>query len=113
MTRERFVVIGADAAGMSAASEARRVSAGLEIVAFDRGGHASYSQCGMPYWIAGDVASRERLTARSLAGFEQFVGFLLSPTGRRILRLAHFDAIETPAVVGTGAPASLQPVPGR
>ncbi|HUQ79805.1 MAG TPA: extracellular solute-binding protein [Gemmatimonadaceae bacterium] len=51
--------------------------------------------------------------ARHRDAAEQFVGFLLSPTGRRILRSAHFDAIETPAVVGSGAPASLQPAPRR
>ncbi len=47
MTRERFVIIGADAAGMSAASEARRADPVLEIVAYDRGGFVSYSQCGL------------------------------------------------------------------
>ncbi len=66
---ERFVVIGADAAGMSAASEARRADPGLEIVAFDRGGFASYSQCGMPYLLGGVVEDRRRLIARSLEEF--------------------------------------------
>jgi NADPH-dependent 2,4-dienoyl-CoA reductase/sulfur reductase-like enzyme len=36
--RERFVIVGADAAGMSAASEARRADPDLEIVAYDKGG---------------------------------------------------------------------------
>ena len=43
MPRERLVVIGGDAAGMSAASQARRHRPGLEIVAFERGPHTSYS----------------------------------------------------------------------
>ena len=42
---KRFVIIGADAAGMSAASEAQRADLDLEIVAYDKGGFASYSQC--------------------------------------------------------------------
>jgi len=51
-----MVVVGGDAAGMSAASQARRRRGAddLEIVAFERGGHTSYSACGLPYY-AGDV----------------------------------------------------------
>lgn len=40
---ERLVVIGGDAAGMSAASQARRLRPDLEIIAFERGPHTSYS----------------------------------------------------------------------
>ena len=38
---------------------------------------------------------------------ERFVAYLLSADGRRILRRAHFDALESPVLVGNGAPASL------
>lgn len=64
-------MIGADAAGMSAASEARRGNPNMLITAFDRGGFASYSQCGLPYWLGGVVADRERLIARSRETFLQ------------------------------------------
>ncbi len=68
MTR-RVVVIGADAAGMSAASQALRRAGrdALEVVAFERGHHVSYSACGIPYWVAGDVAGADALIARSAA----------------------------------------------
>ncbi|MGP3986873.1 FAD-dependent oxidoreductase [Streptomyces sp. 3N207] len=64
---ERMVVIGGDATGMSAAAQARRLKSPdeLEIVAFERGGFSSYSACGIPYWVAGDVAERDKLIARS------------------------------------------------
>ncbi|MGW4705814.1 FAD-dependent oxidoreductase [Streptomyces sp. NPDC004285] len=64
---ERLVVIGGDAAGMSAASQARRLKGPgeLEIVAFERGHFSSYSACGIPYWVGGDVAARGELIARS------------------------------------------------
>lgn len=64
---ERLVVIGGDAAGMSAASQARRLKGPgeLEIVAFERGHFSSYSACGIPYWVGGDVADRDELIARS------------------------------------------------
>ncbi|CAM5607982.1 MULTISPECIES: FAD-dependent oxidoreductase [Streptomyces] len=65
--RERLVVIGGDAAGMSAASQARRLKDpdALEIVAFERGHHASYSACGIPYWVGGDVDGPDQLVART------------------------------------------------
>ncbi|MCL6671592.1 FAD-dependent oxidoreductase [Streptomyces panaciradicis] len=64
--RERLVVIGGDAAGMSAASQARRLRGAdeLEIVAFERGHFTSYSACGIPYWVGGDVSDRDQLIAR-------------------------------------------------
>ncbi|MFG3526729.1 FAD-dependent oxidoreductase [Streptomyces sp. NPDC047917] len=67
MTAERLVVIGGDAAGMSAASQARRLKGPdeLSIVAFERGNFTSYSACGIPYWVGGDVAERDHLIART------------------------------------------------
>jgi NADPH-dependent 2,4-dienoyl-CoA reductase/sulfur reductase-like enzyme len=65
---ERLVVVGGDAAGMSAAAQARRRRGrdALEIVAFERGVHTSYSACGIPYWIGGLVpGGRDALVARS------------------------------------------------
>ncbi|QGZ51516.1 SidA/IucD/PvdA family monooxygenase [Streptomyces sp. QHH-9511] len=64
---ERLVVIGGDAAGMSTASQARRLKkpGELEIVAFERGHFASFSACGIPYWVGGDVAERDELIART------------------------------------------------
>ncbi|MEU4257791.1 FAD-dependent oxidoreductase [Streptomyces fradiae] len=65
--RQRLVVVGGDAAGMSAASQARRLKGPdeLEIMAFERGRFTSYSACGIPYWVAGDVTERDRLVART------------------------------------------------
>ncbi|MEU3280575.1 FAD-dependent oxidoreductase [Streptomyces antibioticus] len=67
MSMERLVVIGGDAAGMSAASQARRLKGPgeLEIVAFERGGFTSYSACGIPYWVGGAVPERDALIART------------------------------------------------
>jgi NADPH-dependent 2,4-dienoyl-CoA reductase/sulfur reductase-like enzyme len=43
MAKKRLLIIGGDAAGMSAASQARRRNAELEIVAFERSAYTSYS----------------------------------------------------------------------
>ncbi|MCJ7452981.1 MAG: FAD-dependent oxidoreductase, partial [Steroidobacteraceae bacterium] len=63
----RLVIIGGDAAGMSAASQARRMTSAetLEIVAFERGVRTSYSACGLPYLVAGLVESPDQLIART------------------------------------------------
>ncbi|WP_405551988.1 FAD-dependent oxidoreductase [Streptomyces sp. NBC_01171] len=64
---ERLVVIGGDAAGMAAASQARRLRKPdeLEIVAFERTHFTSYSACGIPYWVGGAVEDRDQLVART------------------------------------------------
>jgi NADPH-dependent 2,4-dienoyl-CoA reductase/sulfur reductase-like enzyme len=65
----RLVVVGADAAGMSAASQALRVAArtgrDLQVVALERTHDTSYSACGLPYWVAGDVPGADALVART------------------------------------------------
>jgi NADPH-dependent 2,4-dienoyl-CoA reductase/sulfur reductase-like enzyme len=68
----RLIVIGGDAAGMSAASQARkrRGPGELEIVAFELGRFVSYSACGIPYWIGGVVeGGPDALIARTPAEF--------------------------------------------
>lgn len=50
---------------MAAASQARRRRADLEIVALERGRWTSYSACGIPYLVGGDVGSLDDLIARS------------------------------------------------
>ncbi|GLY98908.1 FAD-dependent oxidoreductase [Actinoplanes sp. NBRC 103695] len=64
----KLVVIGGDAAGMSAASQAGKLlKDGLDTVVFERGNFTSYSACGIPYWIGGAVADRDALIARTPA----------------------------------------------
>ena len=54
---ERLVIIGGDAGGMAAVSQARRTRPDLEIVAFERGNYTCYSACGIPYLVGGEVAT--------------------------------------------------------
>jgi NADPH-dependent 2,4-dienoyl-CoA reductase/sulfur reductase-like enzyme len=64
---QQLVVIGGNAAGMSAASQARRRRGrdDLEIVVLERGHFTSYSSCGIPYWIGGLVDGPDELVART------------------------------------------------
>ena len=59
----KTVIVGGDAAGMSAAAQIRRVAPSAEVVVFEKTNYASYASCGMPYYIAGDIASHEDLLA--------------------------------------------------
>lgn len=68
---ERLVVIGGDAAGMSAASQVRRQRPDLEIIAFERGAYTSYSACGLPYYVGGIVQDEADLIARSPEEFHK------------------------------------------
>ena len=68
MKRERLIVIGGVAAGMSAASQARKLRPDMEIMVFDKSGYVSYAACGMPYFIADKVKSAESLVVYD-AGF--------------------------------------------
>ena len=68
---ERLVVIGGDAGGMAAASQARRQQPYMEIVAIERGRWTSYSACGIPYLVAGDVGSHQELVVRTPEEFDE------------------------------------------
>jgi NADPH-dependent 2,4-dienoyl-CoA reductase/sulfur reductase-like enzyme len=62
---ERLVVIGGDAGGMTAATQARRLRADLDIVALERGTRTSYSACGIPFLVGGEVSRVDDLVART------------------------------------------------
>ncbi|CAN5824144.1 FAD-dependent oxidoreductase [soil metagenome] len=62
---DRLVVIGGDAAGMSAATNARRGRSDLEVVALEKGHHVSYSPCGIPYLVGGAVEHLDDLVVRT------------------------------------------------
>ena len=58
-----FVVIGGDAAGMSAASKAKRDDPDLDVVVFEKGEWVSYGACGLPYYVKGEIQDIESLVS--------------------------------------------------
>jgi NADPH-dependent 2,4-dienoyl-CoA reductase/sulfur reductase-like enzyme len=62
---ERLAIVGGDAAGMSAASTARRRTPALDVVAFERGPYTSFSACGIPFYVGGLFEDSDRLVTRS------------------------------------------------
>jgi len=123
---ERLVVIGADAAGMTAASQARRRDRDLEVVAYEMGDYASYAACGEPYHIAGFVDPLEDLIARTPEQFAR-AGVELHrrhevtaiDLDRRVVEVRDHDGATTletgfdQLLISTGARAFVPPMPGK
>ena len=57
----KVVIVGGVAGGASAATRARRLSEDAEIVMFERGPDVSFANCGLPYYIGGEIVDRDRL----------------------------------------------------
>src|SRR5215472_15611631 len=60
-TAKKIVIVGGVAGGASAAARARRVDESAEIHIFERGPYISFANCGLPYFIGGEIQDRDRL----------------------------------------------------
>lgn len=122
---ERMIIVGGVAAGTSAAAKAKRLRPDLEIVLYQREAFVAYSACGLPYFIAGDVADHHKLIARTPAQFaeqgitihtEHEVTDIQAAAGRirvRNLRSGReFDDGYDHLVLATGASPVDLPIPG-
>ncbi|WP_010677913.1 FAD-dependent oxidoreductase [Bacillus timonensis] len=69
-----FIIIGGDAAGMSAAMQIVRNSTGHSITVLEKGGNYSYGQCGLPYVIGGKIESTNKVIARTQKEFQEKYG---------------------------------------
>ncbi len=56
-----LLIVGGVAGGASAAARARRLSEEAHIVLFERGPDVSFANCGLPYYVGGEIAERETL----------------------------------------------------
>ncbi|MCM1312061.1 MAG: FAD-dependent oxidoreductase [Bacteroides sp.] len=65
----KYVIIGGVAGGATAAARIRRNSEQAEIVLFEKGEHISYANCGLPYYIGGTIAEREKLFVQTPEAF--------------------------------------------
>jgi len=120
----RLVVIGGDAAGMSAASRARRLRPDVEIVVLERGDIVSYGACSLPYYISGVVGSRDDLIVHDAEFFrrERHIDVRtgteaaeIRPRDRTVVcrTAAGEESITYDALVlATGAKAIRPPLPG-
>jgi NADPH-dependent 2,4-dienoyl-CoA reductase/sulfur reductase-like enzyme len=121
----KFVIIGGDAAGMSAASRAKRNRPDMEIIVLEKTVDVSYSACGMPYNIADPDRDIDELVVRSASVFREKQGINLL-TGHCVDALdvsaktvfgstLENDSFELPydrLLVATGASAMVPDLPG-
>ncbi|TWU57734.1 FAD-dependent oxidoreductase [Rubripirellula reticaptiva] len=63
----KIVIIGGVAGGASAAARARRLSDDAEIIVLERGAYPSFANCGLPYYVGGEIQSREKLLVAPIA----------------------------------------------
>ena len=122
----RLIIIGAVAAGTSAATKARRNSEDAEIVIYEKDSFISYSGCGMPYYIGGEVERADELTPRDPAFFKSKYNVdihtlhevvSISPEEKTVLVknistgeffTDHYDKL----AIATGARAIIPPIDG-
>ena len=121
----RLLVIGGDAAGMTAAGGVLRRRDDAEVVVVERGSHTSYSMCGIPYYVGGLIDEADDLVVRSPDEFrEQGItvhmhteATRIDPDERRVTvrdlssgeeRTEPYDAL----VYATGAHPVVPPLPG-
>ncbi|WP_209123378.1 FAD-dependent oxidoreductase [Alkalihalobacillus sp. BA299] len=70
----KYVIIGGDAAGMSAAMQIVRNEENPTIITLEKGGYYSYAQCGLPYVTGGHIPSTDKLIARDVDTFRNKYG---------------------------------------
>ena len=121
----RYVVIGGDAAGMSAASRLKRVSPEADVVVYEKTQDVSYSACGMPYNIADEDNPVNNLIVRTADAFRNAQGIDLH-TGHKVtkidraLKIVHgtdadgvdFESSYDKLLIATGASAIVPDIPG-
>lgn len=73
MERPRILIVGGVAGGASAAARCRRLLEDAEIIVFERGPYASFANCGLPYYLGGEIAERGKLL---VAGGNRLQGWL-------------------------------------
>jgi NADPH-dependent 2,4-dienoyl-CoA reductase/sulfur reductase-like enzyme/rhodanese-related sulfurtransferase len=122
----RLLVIGAVAAGTSAAAKARRNTEKAEIAIYEKGEFISYSGCGMPYFLGGEVTRAEDLTPRDPAFFKSKYNIdiytrhevIAVHPDRKTLDIRNLVSGETftdrfdTLIIATGAQAIIPPIPG-
>lgn len=122
-----MVVIGGDAAGMTAASQAVRTArpGEIDVIAFERGPRTSYAACGLPYFVEGLVDSPTRLIARTPEQFAE-AGITVHvlhevtalDTAERTVEVLDLSSGEVriegwdELVIATGAEGIVPPLPG-
>lgn len=126
MNAQRLVIVGGVAGGASAAARARRLCEDCEIILFERGPHVSFANCGLPYFVGGEIVEQDALLLQTPASLR--ARFNLDVRVRtevvaidRAARNVHVRELETgreyvqpydALILSTGATPLKPPIPG-
>ncbi len=123
---EKIVVIGGTAAGVSAASRAKKINPSLKIVVYEKTGYTSYGSCGLPYYLGGLIDDAQKLIALTPEEIENKRGIevhihheitSINPKEKtvsginlitKVKFVTHYDKL----IIATGASPLLPPIEG-
>ena len=71
MEVSKVLIVGGVAGGASAAARLRRLNENIEIILFEKGEYISFANCGLPYYIGGEITNKADLTLMTPKGFKQ------------------------------------------
>lgn len=126
MTARRILIIGGVAGGATAAAHSRRISEEAEIILFERGPHVSFANCGLPYYIGGEITDKSDLLVQTPEGLRSRFNldvrinsevFEINPSEKSVRVLDNengkeytekYDAL----IISTGASPIKPPIPG-
>jgi NADPH-dependent 2,4-dienoyl-CoA reductase/sulfur reductase-like enzyme len=122
---EKVLIIGGNAAGLTAASRAKRIDPRLKITVLEKGPHISYSTCGIPYYLS-KLVSADQLISYTPESFEKERGIhvahntraeVIEPGRKRVTgkRTDTGEAVEFSydrLLLATGVRCKLPPIPG-
>ena len=78
----KVLIVGGVAGGASAAARLRRLDEEAQIVVFERGEYISYANCGLPYYIGGEITDKKSLTLQTPQSFRSASTSTCAPAAR-------------------------------
>jgi NADPH-dependent 2,4-dienoyl-CoA reductase/sulfur reductase-like enzyme/rhodanese-related sulfurtransferase len=103
----RIVIVGGVAGGASAAARARRTNEHARITVIERGAHASFANCGLPYYVGGEITDRERLLVARPERFRDWLDVELR-TGHEAIAIDPRNRRLVVRDLGTGRDETLE-----
>lgn len=120
----RIVIVGGVAGGMSCAARARRLDEAAEIIVLERGAHVSFANCGLPYYVGGEIADEAALLVQTPASLRASLALDVRPdhevtavdAAAKTVTVMSADGVDTlhydALVLAPGAVAATPPIAG-
>lgn len=125
-TEKKVVIVGGVAGGASAAARLRRLDEHAQIVMFERGQYISFANCGLPYYIGGEIKQKSALTLQTPESFNARFNIdvrvmqevtAINPkkktiTVHNLVTNSKYEESYTDLILSPGAEAVRPPIPG-